>query len=843
MTDIKEKLKKYYNTIDGEGWWDEAENYLRTSYAYPQIYPLQHTEVDNMLNDFHPIFRPLIISICPPSSETSMTKTVVAKGRSNLLKSRVPPHYIYLRCPAFQSRSRGNFGVLGMIPDKKYGKGIFSRALLNIPFYNKQKIKRCIMEAYGIAKHGKSIEEIKDFPGGGIFLLHPSRDPNYDSLTPYHDYNYVTLNVRLPKTYEEWLITLDGSVMVSKSATELLKYRKVAYVDIMNPVPSIKERYMLFKKRGIKKGAEVHFQEPLSIARIGKQQLPINTSPVEGYVYDYQLLTPNVDEKRKVYRLTLMAERPAQLGDKLESAGGLKNTIGGYVDDRDPTIVINPDLFKDRAIFYEVKKTGKIHAYITLTGKDSNISNRGVRFSNTLIQGFFFFPEKTRKKLIENLLIPRNILLNVPSDILDIIENFDINPKKYPIFYPELYYIRTIKKYRVHYSKNGKEKEKTFQKKEDAKKFAETVNGNINVITYYNEQLTHFGRAVEALYKELQKITHLPLSALPKKHRQKLINKAYDNLPYFYKSALDNWIKSWTSRLIIGDPHKSTQIKLNGVMRITLWKPSPEINEIEMAPELWEKLGRPEYVLWGKEPISRAESLRCLKVKTTKELKGEDQVVKVHPYLGMDYTKGEMKSKLDTDGDLSIIIPLKGPIPELMYPIKRQSLKKLWEESIKSFEDLPSPPYDYDDFEFVKELTCYNRYLTQEATVIEQFGGVKNHAMYTDIIKHTKEWTNLCSDFDIEAKAMQLEKFHPELKNASYCEQAKYLAEFASHARKKIRDLPPRHPFAEEWLHLSTHITFKERGKIRKMIRGLKKQNHPVFQLYWHIYSNSEIKL
>ena len=807
-------VKNYYDKLEGPEWWQEVENYLRTNYGYPEVYE----PPEDMLKDFHPVFRPLIRSIVPPGSEGSMTRMVVMRGRSTLLKARVPPHYVGILDPAFMSRSRNNFGVLGMVPDEK-GSFIFSRATLNVPYFWREKIKRLVLGAYGLAKHGRSIEELPDFPSGGVFLLNPDRDPEFDRLTPYNDYHYVTLNVRLPKNYREYIQTLDGSVLISKSAAEKLRYRKVAYLEVMNPVPELRERYMLFKKKGIKVGAEVHFQEPLSIARIGKQELAVNTSPVEGYIYDFKLVTPKIEnEARKVYHLTLVGERPAELGCKLESAGGLKHTVAGYVDDREPVVVINPDALKDRSIYWEIKETGRIHVYVTIPGKDGNISNKNARISNTLIQGIFLYPEKVRKKVIEEIFAPENIVINVPENILDIIEDFDINPEKYPVFYPQLYYVRRIEK--------------------------KTKDGETKV--YYNEQLSQFGRAVEALYREAGKILKgTPLSSLPKSLRRKVIDRAYDNLPSFYKQALDAWIKNMAARLIIGDPNKSCQIKIRGWMRLVLFDSKVGVNEIAMSEKLWEDMGKPEYIAFWKEPVTRQESIRCLKVKIDKELKEHPQVVRIHPALGMNYDDKTMRAKVDCDGDLAVLVPIKNCIKELQYPFNREEYKSVKEalKKYRKFEDLPEPEYNYSLKELAKELTCYNRYLTQEAQVIELFGGVKNRAMYTDIIKDTEKWNELCQTYDIELRAMQAEKYSPELKEMDYCGKAEFMAGLVAEGRKALHRLPPRDPFAEEWLRLSSEITFKDRYRIREMIKTLKKQKHPVLQLYWKIYENSPLKI
>ena len=843
---VIEYVKSYYDTFEGPEWWPTVEKALRADFGYPNVYFLEGTPAEDMLLDFHKVFRPLIITHAPPSTSTSLTKYIVAKGRSSLYKARVPPHYVGLRCPAYQSRSRNNFGVIGMVPDEEYGKGIFCRAVLNVPFFWKQKLKRLVLGSYGLTKHGRSIEEINDFPKGGIFLLNPQRDPEFDKLTPYHDYHYVPLKVRLPKDYREYIQTLDGSVLISKSASELLTYKKVAYVNIMNPVPELRKKFLLWTKEGIKEGAEVKFQEPLSIARIGKQELPINTSPVEGYVESYELLTPNVSNERKVYRVTLAGIRPAELGTKLESATGLKNTIGGFVSDSEPVIVINPDTLKDRALYWEIKETGKAHVYITISGKDGNISNKNARLSNTLIQGIFMFPEKVRKKLIEQMFSPENIVLNAPENILDIIENFDVNPKKYPIFYPQMYYVRAIKKYRVRYRESDREKSKLFTSREKAEEFAEKVNGEVKELVYYNEQLSQFGRAVEALFKKVKELSKgVPLSAIPKALRRKLIDKAYDSLPSFYRTALDQWVKSWASRLIIGDPGKSCQIKLRGWMRIILFDSKVKVNEIGISKELWETMGKPDYVIWYKEPVSRPESMRCLKVKIDKELKDHPQVVRIHPALGMNYDTGEMRAKVDSDGDLAVLIPIKECIKELQYPFNREEYKSVKEalKKYKTFEDLPVPEYDYSFEELAKELTCYNRYLTQEAQVIEWFGGLKNRAMYTDIIKDYEKWLEFTKEWDIELKAMQAEKFIEGFKEMDYCQKAEVLREFLTEARKTMAKLPPRDPFADKWLSLSSRITFKDRYLIRKMIKALKKQKHPVLQLYWYIYENSPLKI
>ena len=115
--------------------------------------------------------------------------------------------------------------------------------------------------------------------------------------------------------------------------------------------------------------------------------------------------------------------------------------------------------------------------------------------------------------------------------------------------------------------------------------------------------------------------------------------------------------------------------------------------------------------------------------------------------------------------------------------------------------------------------------------------------MYTDIIKDYEKWLEFTKEWDIELKAMQAEKFIEGFKEMDYCQKAEVLREFLTSARKTMAKLPPRGPFAEEWLSLSSRITFKDRYKIRRMIKALKKQEHPVLQLYWHIYKNSPLKI
>lgn len=1108
---VKEELKKIY----GEEWWDNVEEWLEKNFGYPQVYPIP----EDMKLEFHPVFRDKLVSMFPIGSETGGTKKLVGHSRSSLLDyRRIFPHYIGITDLAFSSRARGNFGLVQMLAEPG---DVFSRAYYNVPYPNRQKLKRLIIEAYGVTKHGRRYEDLDHYPHGGVFLINPVDDPEFDKLTKYRDYYYVPLKVRFPKNYREWLLTIDGSVLISKSAAEALKYAHRRYAIVRNPAPSIAKKFLIFKKEGIQEGAHVEFQEPLSMARFDDEEMIVGASPVDGYVVDIENLTPRVkDPKRVIWKITLEDIRPAELGAKIESATGLKNTIAGYTDDEEPVIVINPEMFDDRSLYFEVKETGKAHVYITLPGKDGNISNKGARISNTLIQALFAFPEEVRQKIVKEMFRPENLKFPFSPNVIKKIRKLDIT--NLDEFFPYLYYVRVMKR----------------------------PQG-----IYYNEQETQLLRAI----KEYKK-------------------RGWEKLPKFYKRAINEFIRTITGKLLLGDRDKRTAIRLNALQRIILWHDNPDTDVIMMGKELIEKLGSPEYVLWWKEPVSRQESIRCLRVEHDPSLDGHPQVIRIHPYLGKDYgenAKVGLRTKVDsvpgntpvvirrngqieivriddivkfkgedlervapeedievlteqgfkkliyvyrhkvtkkgyriravnafvettedhslvvdgkevkpaelmqigyintvplpepenpihldpliawfygffmaegytnmyvrknsrkkgdtryewtvsnkdieklkkaqqamkllgyeteiknyksnhgvytlvpkvrykgerkalyimfrnmfytgndkkvpsvilmadeetkrnfikglidgdghryengrkgistksraaaagvvalleslgmtytvhyrpskntfeirinvstkenkagdrplvernkvthiqefdfedeyvydlttetgtfvggignvllhnTDGDLGVVLPIKKPIDELMY---HENVKFKMPKLPKSIDELPEPSYNYSGTEFIYEILEYQRYRSIENLVIQTFGGIKNALMYTDLIKDDEEWRKVLDRWDIELRAFQLERAHPELKKASWRVKGDYLLElYLEGLSYRMREMPPMYPFAVEWLDLPNTVTFDTFDLLWQKMKELRKQDHPVLQLFAYIY-------
>lgn len=769
---VKESLKKKYD----EEWWEEVEKWLGENFGYPKVYPIP----ENMKVEYHPVFRELLVSMFPFTQETGGTKKLVGHSRSKLLDyRRIFPHYLGITDPVFSSRARNNFGLVQMIVEQG---DIFSRAYYNIPFPNRQKLKRLVMETYGITKNGRRYEDLEHYPKGGVFLVNPEEDPEFDKLTKYRDYYYVPLKVRFPKNYREWLLTIDGSVLISRSAAEKLKYAHRRYAIVRNPAPSIAKKFLIFKKQGIQEGAHVKFQEPLSLAKFEEGELLIATSPVDGYVVEIENLSPRIkDPKRVIWRVTLEDVRPAEIGAKIESATGIKNTIAGYVDDKDPVIVINPEMFDDRSLYFEVKKTGKAHVFISLPGKDGNISTKGARISNTLIHGVFSYPEKVRKKIIKELFKPSNLVFPFPRNIIKKLKKLDIT--EMDEFFPYLYYVRVMRR--------------------DDK-------------TYFNEQETQLKRAIEEYRK-----------------------RGWENLPRFYRNAINNFIKLMTRKLLLGDREKKTAIRLKALQRIILWHDNPDTDKIMMGRELIDMLGNPEYVLLYKEPVSRQESIRCLKVEHDPTLDGHPQAIRIHPYLGKDYglnAKTSLRTKVDTDGDLGVVISITKPIDELMY---HEKVKFKMPKMPKLINEIPEPGFNYKGADFLYEIYEYQRYRAIEGILVQTFGGIKNTLMYTDLIKDVNTWKEVLDRWDIELQAMQLERAHPELKEASWRIKANYLLEmYKEGIRYRTREMPSMDPFAAEWLNLPNIITFETFDLLPKMMKELKKQDHPVLKLYAQIYEN-----
>ena len=769
---IRRQLKEKYSSE----WWENTEEWLASNFGYPAVYPIP----ESMKEDYHPVFRDLLVSMFPISSELGGTKKLTGHARSSALDyRRIFPQYIGITDPSYSSRARNNFGLVQMLVEEN---DVFSRAFYNIPFPGKQKLKRLIMEVYGITKNGRRFEDIDKYPKGGVFLLHAEDDPEFDKLTKYRDYYYVPLKVRFPRNYREWLLTVDGSVLISRSAAKKLEYVHRRYALVRKPSPVIAEKFLLFTRDKIKEGARVHFQEPLSMAKFEGGEMLVGTSPVDGYVVDIQNLTPRTKNPDKViWRITLEDRRPAEIGAKIESATGLKNTIAGYVDDDEPVIVINPEMFEDRNLYWEVKKTGKTHVYISLPGLDGNISTKGARISNTLIQGLFTFEEKVREKIIMELFAPQNLTFPFPRDIIKRLKGLDVFTDE---FFPYMYYIRYIK----------------------------TSAGNI----VPNEQKTKLMRAIEEYHKV-----------------------GWDRLPSYYKREINDFIKTMTGKLLLGDRDKRCAIRLKALQRIVLWHDNPDTDVIMMGKELIKMLGSPEYVLFWKEPVSRPENLRCMRVEHDPTLDGHPQAVRIHPYHSKDYGvngKVKMRMKIDTDGDLGVILPIKNCIPELQY---NENVRFKMPTLPKTIEDIEPPAYDYKGVDFLYEIYEYQRYRSIEASLIQVFGGIKNSLMYTDIIKDTKAWKEAMETWDIELQAMQLDRAHPELKKAPWRVKSDYLLELYKKGIKYRTSMtPPKNPFAQAWLDLPNVITFETFDLLPKMMRALRRQKHPVLRLFAQIYEN-----
>ncbi|WP_290726843.1 hypothetical protein, partial [Archaeoglobus sp.] len=313
--------------------------------------------------------------------------------------------------------------------------------------------------------------------------------------------------------------------------------------------------------------------------------------------------------------------------------------------------------------------------------------------------------------------------------------------------------------------------------------------------------------------------------------------KGWERLPRFYKNAINNFIKTMARKLLLGDREKKTAIRLKALQRIVLWHDDPDTDVIMMGRELIQMLGEPEYVIWYKEPVSRQESIRCLRVEHDPSLDGHPQAIRIHPYIGKDYgekAETKLRTKVDTDGDLGVIIPIKKPIDELMY---HENVRFKMPKMPKSIDDIPEPEYNYRGADFIYEIYEYQRYRSIEAILIQTFGGIKNHLMYTDLISDVNTWNSVLERWDIELQAMQLERAHPELKKASWRVKGDYLLEMYKDAiRYRVREMPPLDPFADYWLSLPERITFETFDLLQDAMRRLRKQRHPILKLYADIY-------
>ena len=625
--ELRKKLIEYY----GKEWWNETLKFLKEEFDYPS-----YREVpEHQLDDFHPVFRPYVKTLFNLNNETSASKYLISLSRRNdLLHCRVSllPQYFTVFCPVFRSRSIGNFGLVNMLPDD----AVFSRAFYNIPFPFHQKPKRTVISCYGLTKHGKNVENVDLYPHGGVFLLKPDPDPEWEKYARYTDYAYVTLNWRFPKTYDEFIKTLDGSVLLSHSAAEKLKYKRIAYAIINNPSKDLVEkRFFILSTKVPKKGVRVEYQQPLTSF---DSDLSALASAV-GVITDVECLNPlTKDPEKKIWKLKIEDKRKVEIGCKIESPHGIKHTVAGYTNDKEPTIIINPDAFKDRGIYEEIKKTGKIHCYPTIPGMDGNISTKNIRISKTLVQGIFCYPPKVQKEII-NAIFNEKILVNpFPSNVLSILENMaKIDPeklvKKYPVFYNLLYFTRTKK---------------------------------VNDKVYYYVEPTKTMRA----WKELNKV------------------KDYSKLNKMYQKALDDFVNLVVRSILLLDTEKKCKIKIRGFIRIVLFHSNPNVDEIHISPKLHEKMGKPEYVLFAKEPVTRDLSIRCLKVKVKKDV--PEWVCCVHPYLAMDHEKDELHTKLDSvagdtpvwvknpDGSIECL-PISSLLPEPVKDMERIPVnKQVW---------------------------------------------------------------------------------------------------------------------------------------------------------------------
>ncbi len=778
LPDVKE-IRKTLIEHFGKDWWLEVLKWLKEELEYPDYYDLPEAQIV----EYHPVFRPYLKSVFKISNTESASKRLIAYSRMNLLKHMRPsllPQYLGIFCPVYRSRSIGNFGLVTMIPDKEVKDNkIFSRAFFNLPWPFEQKVKRTVISCYGITKHGRRIQDVEQYPHGGVFLVNPEHDPVYEKYAKYTDYAYVCLNWRFPKNYDEFIKTLDGSVLLSTSAAKKLRYKKIAYAIIDNPAKEISERKWLFIKTNVPKiGVKVEYQQPL----VDVDADIIQMSSAVGTITEVECLNPNVaDDKKKIWKIKIEDERDVEIGCKIESPQGLKHTVAGYTNDKDPVIVINPDAFKDRAIYTEVKKTGKIHCYPTIPGMDGNISTRNIRISRTLVQGIFCYPPKVQKELIDAIFNEKTLVNPFPREIFKILENMEkIDPdklyKKYPVFHNFFYYTR-IKK---------------------------TDSG-----TYVYVEPTQLLRA----WRELNRV------------------KNYDKLSKFYQKAIDSFVNTIVKSNLLFDTEKKCKIKIKGHIRIILFHSNADVDTIYISPKLHKALGEPEYVLFAKEPVTRDLSIRCLKVKVKNDV--PPWVCYIHPYLAMDHEKDEFHTKIDSDGDLAILIPLKRPIEKAMYH-KRRTYKKLWKkyknatlDTIKHFE----PYKNWEDF--IVDVYEYNRRESLEQLIMQAFGGIKNRAMFTDIIKDYKQWKEFVLKWDLELRGFQADKLNPELKDAPISKLNEYYEDMLNEALSyKLPD------YAEEYQRYREleNVTFKNVKMVRETIKSLKKSKHPVMKLIYHIY-------
>ena len=165
---------------------------------------------------------------------------------------------------------------------------------------------------------------------------------------------------------------------------------------------------------------------------------------------------------------------------------------------------------------------------------------------------------------------------------------------------------------------------------------------------------------------------------------------------------------------------------------------------------------------------------------------------------------------------------------------KKIVYKKLWKENknvtletVKHFESYK------DLFTFITDVYEYNRRESIEQLLMQTFGGLKNRAMFTDLIKDYRVWKNFVLHWDIELRGFQADKLNPELKDATPRE----LNEFYESMLKEALSyqLPDYDPLYKQYRELE-NVSYENRHDVRKVLKKLKKSNHPVLKLIYRIY-------
>jgi len=150
-------------------------------------------------------------------------------------------------------------------------------------------------------------------------------------------------------------------------------------------------------------------------------------------------------------------------------------------------------------------------------------------------------------------------------------------------------------------------------------------------------------------------------------------------------------------------------------------------------------------------------------------------------------------------------------------------------DTVKHFE-----PYT-DMFRFLTDVYEYNRRESLEQLCVQTFGGIKNRAMFTELINDHKTWTEFMNEWDIEFQLFQAEKINPELKEAT----PKQFNDFLNKMLKKAMGakLPPYDPYYEEYRRLP-ELGFKNVDEAEKILKSLKKSKHKVLRLCHRIYTH-----